>query len=80
MTSYMGPLDEPFRQISVEGVNHDPNPIGRLLAGLLDQLGEGNSEIAAIAKYFHNVGLFGIGQGKPRFWAPSELADNNGDS
>jgi hypothetical protein len=34
----------------------------------LGQLGEGDSEIAAIAKYFHNAGLFGIGQGRLRVW------------
>jgi hypothetical protein len=79
-TTYMGPVDEFMRQISVAGVNHDPNPIGRVLAGILEQLGESDSEIAAIAEYFHNAGLFGIGKGRPRVWLTSELAENNGNS
>jgi hypothetical protein len=75
-TSYMGPLEEAMRQIRSGGVNNDPNPIGRFLAGLLEQLGENDSEITAIAKYFYNAGLFGIGRGRIRFWPPDELPDS----
>jgi hypothetical protein len=79
-TSYMGPVDEFMRKIPVTNVNHDPNPIGRLLAGLLKELGENNSEIAAIANYFHDVGLFGIGKGQIRVWLANELVEYYGDS
>jgi hypothetical protein len=74
-TSYMGPLDKVLRQIEDSDTNYDPNPIGRFLAGLLEQFGKRDEEISAIAEYFSNAGLFGIGQGQPRSWQQEELPE-----
>ena len=79
-TLYMGPLDEFIRQIKVADVNSDLNLIGRLLAGLLEQLGLGDSEIGAMAEYFGNAGLLGIGKGRIRVWSTSELTEYYGES
>jgi hypothetical protein len=67
MTVYMGPLDTPSSHWP------DPDPAGRLLAGLLRRLGGVDESLAPIGKYFAKVGLFGIGQGPPREWDVSEL-------
>ena len=64
-----------MRQIKIADVNSDLNPIGRLLAGLLEQLGQGDSEIGAMAEYFGNAGLFGISKGRIRVWSTSELTE-----
>ena len=79
-TSYMGPLDEFIRQIKVADVNSDLNPNGRSLAGLLEQLSQSDSEIGAMAEYFGNAGLFGIGKGRIRVWSTSELTEYYGES
>jgi hypothetical protein len=49
------------------------SPLGRFLTGLLRRLGTADSELSAIASYFHNTGLFGTGAGKPRTFAFDEL-------
>jgi hypothetical protein len=70
-TGYVGPFPEPFRQILTGGDSNSryvANPIGRLLTALLTQLGRNDREIAAIARYFDNVGLVGSGQGSARSW------------
>jgi hypothetical protein len=81
VTAYMGPLEERMRALPAkEGINHNPDPIGRLLTGLLQGLGKRDQEIAAIADYFHQVGLFGIGKGSFRRWNDAELPDEYDES
>jgi hypothetical protein len=79
-TMYMGPLDEKMRRIPAGGIDHDPDPIGRLLTGLLQRLGRHDRDIASIAKYFQGVGLSGIGRGRSRWWQSTELPDEYDDS
>jgi len=76
MTAYMGPLDEMMRNIEIEGISHNPDPIGRFLSGLLQRLGRRDKDIAVIAEYFHDAGLFGIGKSQAvRYWDQAELPD-----
>jgi hypothetical protein len=77
-TSYLGPFSEALRQVLTGSEAYDPNPIGRLLTGLLSQLGQNNREVAGIAQYFDNAGLFGVGQGVARSWpyTPEEYKRN----
>jgi hypothetical protein len=80
ITAYMGPFDEAARQLQNPEVNFDPDPIGRFLTGLLERFGKRDTEIAAIAEYFRDVELFGIAQGRFRYWEPTELPDQIDDS
>ncbi|UQS23441.1 hypothetical protein L1857_11705 [Amycolatopsis thermalba] len=75
ISSYNGPMRIPgegplFRNTPPDPVKHDiqPNAIGRFLAILLRELGKDDNTLMPMARYFHNVGLTGIGGGIVRDW------------
>jgi hypothetical protein len=67
ITTYMGPIN------ADPSTPYAANPIGRMLTNLLGRLGSTDPQLGAIADYFRDVGLFGVGQGVPRHWSGADF-------
>jgi hypothetical protein len=82
-TSYQGPVFEvkimgKTYNLGLKDKHRNIDPIGRFLTGLLHRLGQIDESIAAIAEYFQEVGLYGIGisQGGMRQWPFEEIPED----
>lgn len=66
-------------QIPIHLLDGSPHPaglpIGRFLTALLRRLGKIDPDVAAIAAYFYDVGLFGTGGGAIREWELTEISE-----
>jgi hypothetical protein len=65
-------------QVEYKGPAHGvyDDPLGRFLTALLRRFGAVDPAIASIASYFHDVGLFGTGNGSIRQWELTELSED----
>jgi hypothetical protein len=67
-TIYMGPITDERLPLG-----QPPDPLGRFLTGLLRRLANSDPGLKVFGEYFAEVGLFGIGRGTPRDWAPDSF-------
>jgi hypothetical protein len=71
-TAYIGPLDPRINTYMV-------HPVGRMATYLLRRMSRLDKDLADIAGYFEEIGLFGIGHGSPVYWPLKGVTDSENE-